>query len=389
MNNTGAGTLFRSCAACGDKNAAILHKQRFVVPDGYPLPGKYDVVSCNRCGFVFADTAATQDEYNRFYSEWSKYDDAATSTGSGANRYDAERLRTTAADFAQIVPSRNIRIFDAGCAGGGLLLALRDLGFTAAGLDPSAHCSEICKQKGFEAYTGTITTPPPEMPQFDCLVLSHVLEHVRDIPEFFAAVRNGLKPGGYLYLETPDAARYADYLYAPFQEFNTEHINHFSGVSLENVARRFGFEPLIVRAKLLQTSEKHSYPAVFGIFRLPQYPMHLGRTEWDETLISSMPRHIKLSRVMMEQIGESLVEQLKHENAIILWGAGQLAMKLLDLAPLRERRLVAVLDSNPILHGKQFAQAPVMAPEALTSRTEPVVISCSYMRSKSRVAFAN
>ena len=43
------------------------------------------------------------------------------------------------------------------------------------------------------------------MPKFDCVVFSHVLEHVYDIPAFFTAARRLLTPGGYLYLETPDA----------------------------------------------------------------------------------------------------------------------------------------------------------------------------------------
>jgi len=31
-----------------------------------------------------------------------------------------------------------------------------------------------------------------------------------------------------VYIEVPDAARYIDFLYSPFQDFNTEHINHLS-----------------------------------------------------------------------------------------------------------------------------------------------------------------
>ena len=37
-----------------------------------------------------------------------------------------------------------------------------------------------------------------------------------------------LKTDGLLYVEVPDAVAYTEYLYAPFQDFNTEHINHFS-----------------------------------------------------------------------------------------------------------------------------------------------------------------
>ncbi|HKF24155.1 MAG TPA: methyltransferase domain-containing protein [Candidatus Angelobacter sp.] len=375
MTDHRSGVRFRSCAGCGEADAQILHVQRFVVPEAYPLPGEYAVVRCNRCGFVYADTPAPQEQYDQFYRDWSKYDDAATSTGSGLNEYDAERLRTTAADLAEALPLRNMRVLDAGCASGGLLRALRDLGLNAAGLDPSARCADLCKEHGFAAYTGTITAPPREMPQFDCLVASHVLEHVCDIPAFFRALRKLIKTGGYLYLETPDAARYADYLYAPFQEFNTEHINHFSGISLTNVVCRFGFELVVVRSKLLQTSEKHFYPAVFGIFRLLPEPGNSCNGGRDETLLADVARYIEQSQAMMHEIGKSLEQQLEDEPAVSLWGAGQLAMKLLDLPALRERKVVAVLDSNPVLHGKRLAGAPVMPPEAGVGRNEPIVIS--------------
>ena len=45
-------------------------------------------------------------DYDRFYCEWSKYDDSATATGSGVSPYDAARLATTASDIARALPSR-------------------------------------------------------------------------------------------------------------------------------------------------------------------------------------------------------------------------------------------------------------------------------------------
>ncbi|MGB7331510.1 MAG: class I SAM-dependent methyltransferase, partial [Terriglobales bacterium] len=258
----------RACGACGAAENTVCHRQRFVVPDGYPLPAEYNVVVCLRCGFVYADPAATQRDYDNFYCEWSKYNDSATATGSGVSPYDAARLSATAADIVCALSSHAVSILDAGCATGGLLTALRDQGFPAvAGLDPSQRCAQACRDRGFEAYVGSIASAPAHMPKFDCVVFSHVLEHIYDIPAFFAAARHHLAPGGCLYLETPDATRYDDYLYAPFQEFNTEHINHFSARTLENTARRFGFQPIVVEQKVIQTAEDTLYPAVFGLFR--------------------------------------------------------------------------------------------------------------------------
>jgi 2-polyprenyl-3-methyl-5-hydroxy-6-metoxy-1,4-benzoquinol methylase len=352
------------------------------VPDGYPLPNEYTVVACRRCGFVYADPAATQRDYDRFYCEWSKYDDSATATGSGLSPYDAARLVTTASDIARALPSRAASILDGGCATGGLLTALRDQGFTAvAGLDPSPRCAAACRDRGFEAYVGSISTAsaPAHVPKFDCVVFSHVLEHVYDIPAFFTAARRLLTPGGYMYLETPDATRYDDYLYAPFQEFNTEHINHFSACTLENTACRFGFQTVMVEQKIIQTSENALYPAVFGLFR------DCGgtadeRVVCDQELPSKIAAYIRHSVEQMERINHHLAGQLASTRRVIIWGAGQFAMKLLTLPCLARTEIRALVDNNPILRGKTLAGAPVIGPQELGSQEiagtrEPIIIA--------------
>ena len=378
----------RACGACGATGNTVCHHQRFIVPDGYPLPAEYNIAICRRCGFVYADPAATQRDYDHFYCEWSKYDDSATATGSGLSPYDAARLAVTASDIARALPSRAASILDAGCATGGLLTALRDHGFPAvAGLDPSPRCAAACRERGFEAYVGSISTAsaPAHMPKFDCVVVSHVLEHVYDIPAFFTAARRLLAPGGYLYIETPDAARYDDYLYAPFQEFNTEHINHFSARALENIARRFGFQPVLVEQKVIQTAADTLYPAVFGLFRDGAGTADEHAVVCDQDLPSRIAAYIRHSAERMERIDQYLTSQLANTPRVILWGAGQLAMKLLALPCLAQIEVRALVDNNPILRGKTLAGAPIigpgemgpqeMGPSNLAGTREPIIIA--------------
>ncbi|HLB92770.1 MAG TPA: class I SAM-dependent methyltransferase [Terriglobales bacterium] len=373
---TPASQPHRACGVCGATGHTLCHHQRFVVPDGYPLPSEYGVVVCHRCGFVYADPAATQRDYDYFYCEWSKYDDSATATGSGVSSYDGARLATAARDIARAVPARSASVLDAGCATGGLLTALRNQGFTAvAGLDPSPRCAAACRERGFETYVGSIGSAPAHMPKFDCVVFSHVLEHVYDIPAFFAAARSVIAPGGYLYLETPDATRYGDYLYAPFQEFNTEHINHFSKCALENAARRFGFKPVLVEQKLIQTAADTLYPAVFGIFRDQGEIAEERAVVRDCELPSAIDSYIQHSAEQMEQINQHLAKHLTNTSEVILWGAGQLAMKLLALPCFAQLTIRALVDNNPILKDKAFAGTPVVGPQHIVSTAEPIIIT--------------
>lgn len=365
----------RPCVACGGSDPEVCHHQEFVVPDGYPLPAAYDVLICRRCGFSYADPQASQQDYDYFYRDWSKYDDANTSTGSGLSKYDTKRLRITASVITRILP-RHSSILDAGCATGGLLDALRAEGFTSlAGLDPSPGCASACCDRGLHAYVGSLSSAPSGMPRFDCIVLSHVLEHVFDVPAFFEATRRLLNPGGHLYLETPDASRYAEYLTAPFQEFNTEHINHFSASALKNAARRFGFSPLLVEQKLLQTSADTQYPAIGGMFR----DLGLAASESDLIADPDLPKkiatYIRGSAAMMKRIGRHLEAALKGHKTVILWGAGQLAMKVLALPCLQQHALRAIVDNNPVLRGKTLRGSPVVAPADIAGFPEPIVIT--------------
>lgn len=365
----------RACGTCGATGVKVCHHQQFIVPEGYPLPDAYDVVICQRCGFVYADSAATQRDYDNFYSAWSKYDDSATATGSGASPYDAARLASMAADIARALPSRAATILDAGCATGGLLTALHDRGFTAvAGLDPSSRCASACRARGFQAYVGSVGSAPTHMPKFDCVVLSHVLEHVYDIPSFISAAHELLSPGGYLYIETPDATRYDKFLYAPFQEFNTEHINHFSAQALKNVARRFGFHPVVVEQKVLQTGRDVQYPAVYGLFQ-DRGVVNDSAVACDQELPTRIGAYIERSAKQMASINDHLASKLNGAPSIILWGAGQLAMKLLALPSLAKTQVRALVDNNPILRGKRLAGACVVAPQEITRTNEPIIIS--------------
>jgi SAM-dependent methyltransferase len=366
----------RACGACFADESTVCHQQKFIVPDGYPLPAAYDVVVCRRCGFVYADPPASQQNYDHFYSDWSKYDDATVATGGGLSTYDAARLAITASDIARALPDKSAAILDAGCATGGLLSALRGQGFTSlAGLDPSMRCAAACRQGGFPAHVGSIASAPGGMPKFDCIILSHVLEHVYDIHALFAAVQRLLVSGGHLYLETPDATRYAEYLSAPFQEFNTEHINHFSARALKNTARRFGFSSVLVEQKVLQTAADVHYPAVFGVFR------DLGVAAQDSDVIRDpdLPGKIRLyiqkSAELMERINLNLAPQLAVQPHVIVWGAGQLAMKLLALPSLERTKIRALVDNNPALEGKTLAGAPILAPSAIAGTREPIVIA--------------
>ena len=231
----------RDCPICGETEVDLLHAQQFELPEGHPLSNGYNVVVCLQCGFVYADTSATQVDYDRFYAQYSKYADSKTGTGGVDNPYDWKRQQETARQIAKFIQDPNSSILDVGCANGGILKALQDLGYKSlCGIDPSLICVENTQRLGIDAHQGTLFQPFKKH-IFDCIILSHTLEHVHDVQGALNWIETNLKTDGTIYLETPDATRYVDFLYAPLQDFNTEHINHFSLTCLVNLMNEHGF----------------------------------------------------------------------------------------------------------------------------------------------------
>jgi hypothetical protein len=367
----------RGCPVCEASDCEILHTQRFVLPEGHPLAEGYDVVCCHTCGFVFADTPVSQQDYDAFYRKCSKYQDDKTSTGGGDSPLDLLRLREQAACIAEVVTDRDARILDVGCANGGLLHSLKEIGYhNLTGIDPSPVCAKKTRRvAGVRTEAGTLSELPVDFGPFDCIILSHVLEHVQDLGESIRAVRGLLADGGRVYLEVPDASRYAGYLAAPFQDFNTEHINHFSLTCLVNLATRVGLTPVGDGAKVIEGPHPVPYPAVYAFFRSnPSQDPPFAMTR-ETALRDRILEYVQLSRQQMRAIDERLQAAVAQSPGLIVWGTGQLALKLLAETALSRARIAAFVDGNPVNHGRRLHGQRIIAPREVATLPHPIVIT--------------
>ena len=363
------------------KSGVVLHMFRFTLPGGISLPDQYDLVSCEKCSFSFADTSVTQSEYDRFYAEQSKYEDTNVSSGGTVSAWDRERFRGVADHLASFVPNTDATILDVGCANGGLLLALSEKGFSnLAGLDPSEKCVANVLDMGIKAKKGGIffnDLTPAISGRCDCLILSHVLEHVRDLAGALTWVSGQLSRGGVIYVEVPDASRYAEYYKIPYYYFDCEHINHFDPVSLENLFRSAGFVICDMLQKDIPTSAEDRYPVIAAIFR------KLPEVVYDGPVLSCGARkgieaYLRLS---VDDDVYQLIDSLADGGEdLMVWGAGQYALRLLSSTRLAECRISAFIDKDGKKQGMLLGGVPVLSPEALHGHQGPVVV-CSALHS--------
>ena len=247
----------RACPICNATQVDILNSEWFVLPEDHQLGATYEIVPCRACGFVYGDTPLTQENYDKFYSELSVYGEQAKNTG-GAQHQD------TARQIAAVLDDIALSILDAGCANGGILRALQELGYkNLCGPDPSPFSVANTREPGMEAYQGTLLQLFKQC-ACDCLVLSLTLENVQDVAGAIEWIDRRVKPGGVVYLEPPDSEHYIDVLYASFQDFNTEHIDHFSLAFLRRLIESRFFSFIDGAIKDLAIEGDRHYPTGYG-----------------------------------------------------------------------------------------------------------------------------
>ena len=62
----------RNCEICNSSKNKKIYHQRFILPTQYYFHGGYDVIICEKCGFVFADNIPDQAFFENYYKEMSK-----------------------------------------------------------------------------------------------------------------------------------------------------------------------------------------------------------------------------------------------------------------------------------------------------------------------------
>jgi hypothetical protein len=243
------------------------------------------------------------------------------------------------------------------------------------GVDPSPVSAAHVRGKGIEAYEGGAGDLPEDIGTFDLITLTGVLEHIEDVRATIGSLVRLCSPGGRILVEVPDAVRYADYLHSPFQDFNTEHINHFSIESLGNLMRPFGMELFREdRVEISGPSGLRLPCLVAGFERVEEQPLD-GPWTINESFRHSMERYVKGSREMMERLDRQVADILSTAPEVLVWGTGQLAMKMLSDTALKDARIVAFVDANPIHAGRSILGRPILLPEKIPHGEWPIIVT--------------
>jgi SAM-dependent methyltransferase len=362
----------RSCPICNSDHRELLYNQKFTTMSSGSLLASYDVVVCQSCGFGYADNIPEQEVFDAYYQDMSKYEYQEHS--GKESHQDLVRFQAVV-DILVPFLSPQSKVLEIGCATGKMLSLLQQKGdFEVTGVDPSPVCTETAKiLYDISVHNYNLWNLPLPEQKFDCVILSAVLEHIRDLNRAIEKITSLLSLNGILEIEIPDASRYAEFPGAPFQEFSTEHIDFFSPISLDNLLQQHGYEKLICQQSIRSQSDNTLMPVITAIYRYTASKK--SKYIFDELTKLSLTRYIEQSQQIQKKIQQVIDDLSNKQLAILVWGVGTHTQRLLATSSLAQANIRAFVDSNPRYQDKFIQNIPIISPATLSQYHEPILIS--------------
>lgn len=139
------------------------------------------------------------------------------------------------------------RLLDVGCGDGAFVSYMTHLGWEAEGVDPDAAAIESGRAAGLNVTQGTLAAidDAEHIGVYDAITMSHVIEHVHHPVEELERVHRLLRPGGLLWVATPNLEALGH------RRFGRDwlgldpprHLVLFTQASLDRLIRQAGLEP--------------------------------------------------------------------------------------------------------------------------------------------------
>jgi SAM-dependent methyltransferase len=207
------------------------------------LPGKeaigggpFELDACAACGARFQPRTPTEAELSRYYDYMGHIP-----VNSHLSPLLDRRLGRQVALFDAV--RRTGRLLEIGCGGGLLVRVASARGWQVWGTEISPSCASMLRpQMGERLFQGTVLEAPFDDESFDGAAMIEVIEHLTDPLPYLVAVRRLLRPGGRLFVTTPNAGgASARVLGKHWRAYTGEHLSYFDPRSMTALLERAGF----------------------------------------------------------------------------------------------------------------------------------------------------
>lgn len=226
-----------ACPVCGARTGQALLYQGLRDKVYRNTPGAWDFYRCEACGSGYFNPRPTPEAVGKLYEEYYTHAHAETPDyaslsmlgkvrrllGNGYRNYRFGMHERPASVLGVLVaglmpnyralldaggrhlPKRpKGRLLDVGCGNGDFLQLAQRAGWQAVGVEPDPKAVAIARTRGLTVHQGGLETLHTESEAYDGITLNHVIEHVHDPRTTLTHCYRLLKPGGWLWLETPN-----------------------------------------------------------------------------------------------------------------------------------------------------------------------------------------
>jgi 2-polyprenyl-3-methyl-5-hydroxy-6-metoxy-1,4-benzoquinol methylase len=202
------------------------------------------VVRCRRCGLVFYNPRPGEAAVKALYSE-----------GYFIQEYPSEAARDSLAlahrRLARLEHDVLGRVLvDVGCGVGWFVMAARQRGWQAIGVDPSPAAVRAAGEKGIPVFHANLSDlSPPGVPPADVLTMWDVLEHLTNPVEGLRHAKAWLREGGLIAIQTQNVSGLAfARMRHRWGQFVDAHLYHFSSQTLRMALQTAGYECVHIQA---------------------------------------------------------------------------------------------------------------------------------------------
>ena len=349
------------------------------VPEYFHLPSEYSIVVCEDCGFCYAATKATLEDYDYYYSHCNSY--SGTPNESAAKT----KFNQQAVELITNLADKNALLLDMGYGKGNFMRLLKKSGFkNIYGIDPSIDSITQMQNEGFTVYQGSIFDKIRSdlKEKFDFVFLFDVLEHLLYPDKAIENISGYLKENGCILVGVPNYAALFDDNSILVNQFNQEHINYFSPISLDNLLKHKNF----YRDNSENIAELEITDSL-GILMIARYngkKTQNSQTEpeeeisylRDEICRKSIESYLHRNDKLAQTCNEKLYDFTKDSApSIYIWGTGAYVMWLLSNTSLGKMKIEAFVDNNPTKIGKELIGRPIICAENVKN-DYPIIICC-------------